>query len=82
MHLQSEKRSYSSVVYFICLVKGKQKNHCLQPLIDKQRVRVEVADVDFLALFYDLWMFLLHDPTNVGEEKASLCVVRIRVSFA
>lgn len=47
-----------------------------------QWIIVDVRHVDGLALSVDLGVFALHQPTNVREEEASVCIVWVGVRLA
>lgn len=45
------------------------------------RILEKVAAVNKLAFLYNLGMLFHHKPTNMREEKSSLCVVGIGICF-
>lgn len=42
----------------------------------------QVATVQSLFLLRDLWMFLHHQPTDVGEKETTLGVVRVGIGIS
>lgn len=47
-----------------------------------QPIRLQIRHVYGPALLYDGWMFSTHQPSDVGEEEPSVCVVGIGVRVA
>lgn len=39
----------------------------------------QVTHVDFLAIFDHFWMLPTHQPADVREEEAAICIVRIGI---
>lgn len=51
-------------------------------LVREDGVAVQIGHVDSLALVLHFRMLLAQEPSDVGEEEASLGVVRVRVGLA
>lgn len=51
------------------------------PLLEHNHwIGFQVRHIDFFAIFQDLWMLSGHQPTDVAEEEATVCIMRISIS--
>ena len=46
------------------------------------RILQDVTHVDHLPVPQHFWMFRLHEPAHVGEEEASMRVMRVGICLA
>ena len=53
----------------------------LPSLEHNELIFVQIAQIQLLSLFYDIWMLSDHQPSNVCKEEASFSVVRVCVGF-
>ena len=60
----------------------KTHNAALPFLELNHRIGQDVAHVDLFATSQHLGVFLLHQPSDVGEEESAARVVRVRVCVA
>ena len=53
----------------------------LPSLEHNEFIFVQIAQIQLLSFFYDIWMLPDHQPSNVCKEEASFSVVGVSVGF-